>query len=225
MYLSSSSPTIAGATVSNSATLGIYLTSSSAALSNISIDGFGATSDGISFNSSSGASLSGTNQISGPGANGFSFLSNVGTDAPTFGGMTVAAIVAKLGKGGADYWANLFNSSPTILGSGYEQEVVGSTLSKSSTWGLMGRIASLHLLGDLTIQGVANPVLELTPGTIVKLDQSVSINVGSTQPGGLMAVGPRGSTSAFRRRGRTSGSTSCSTARRSTRRRACSTAI
>jgi flagellar hook assembly protein FlgD len=212
IYCNGGSPTISDVSVTTSLTDGITVLNSSSALSNITIGSFGATSDGIEFNTSNAASLSGTNNIAGSGGNGVQFanaspaiagltigtvtgyalLASSATSLPSFSGIVVQASAAKLGKGGADWWANFLNSAPSIAGSSYIQEVYASTLTKTTTWGTPPIFSKVQLLGTLTIQGVLGPELTLPAGSIVELPASTDVNVGGTtagQSGALRALG------------------------------------
>lgn len=218
LYVYNASPTFLNVKVESSGTSGLYLDHSSAQVSNLTIDGFGATHTGIQFLTSGDVVMSGTNLVSGPGKDGVSFQTSspkmgtisvddvtgyafYGADAPcapTFTSVSVASSATKLGRGGANMWAGILNASPTISGSGYAQEVIASTLTKSTTWGAASGIAHVELLGTVTIGSPRDAVLTLAAGTLVKLAQNVNITVGTTEtipgggvvaPGGLVAVG------------------------------------
>ena len=100
------------------------------------------------------------------------------------------APVADVGVGDPDFWANLINASPVIEGSGFVQRVSSRALTISTTWGAHPAFSNIEL-GQLTIRGYQNPVLTISPGSLVTMRTGGIIRVGDETgiPGGLKAVG------------------------------------
>lgn len=198
-----SSPTLRNVTVTGGGKAGLHLEDSSATVSDLQVTGLDADSVGISFVRSSGASLSGTNTVSGgqtgvlfdrssPSVEGltvggsmmsYALMSTATPPAsvPSFAGITVQADAAKLGQGSADFWANFVNSSPTIVVTAKDRtlEVLKSDLTRSCTWGA-APLDHILLLGDVGVYGPLGPVLTIDAGAIVQVAVNKRLVVGAT---------------------------------------------
>lgn len=224
LVIEGGAPAIDNVRVQDSSTSGVLVSNSAPTVTDLTIDGFGSSRTGLycrnfSTPSSVAVQMSGTNLIDGRGlgSTGVAFLSSEpqlggltiagvtgraldgavtgGAVAPTFANVTIAANVGALGRGSPDLWANFFNSNPTLLGSGWIQEVTTGQLKQSTTWGGYAALASIHLQNDLSIGGTESPMLSLAAATLVRLDapRSILVGIGTTEPGGLRILGTEAS--------------------------------
>ena len=212
VYVASTSPSFSHVTISDSSFLGMKLSGSSSVLDCVTVDNFGTSYAGILFLNSPDAVMTGTNVISGPGLDGVSCsncaptLGGISFDnltgyainmsatllTPSMSGLSFASTVAKLAIGGPDFWANFCNSSPTVSGTGYVQEVMsGGFLTKTTTWGAIPGISYILLDNSLYLGSENGPVLTLAPGTVMKITGSICVasNNDSQLRGSLVAAG------------------------------------
>lgn len=182
---------------------------------NLTIDGFASGGTGLTVTDSPHASIRGDVVIDGNGSGstgcvfnepfpppdspaignltirnitGQAFDGQTPNAAPTFESVTVDADVAKLGSGGADMWANIFNSDVTFSGSGWIQEVRSSNLTQDCTWGTQPAIDYVELPSALGGRFGVLAHLTLAPGTEIRTagDILVGESIGGSYPLGLV---------------------------------------
>ena len=64
---------------------------------------------------------------------------------------------------------------------------VSGTISTSTTWDLAG--SPYVVTGAINVQGASAPVLTIQSGVTVQFNSGTYIQVGSSQPGGITAIG------------------------------------
>ena len=213
IYITNGDASLEACTVQGSGGMGVRVDESSPSLIDITVSGFGSSSAGVYFSGDGAASMTGLNRIEGPGGDGVRFSIGTNDGNPSISGLTLGALdgyvfdanitalpmldsitveadCAFLGRGSADFWRVFLGASPSILGGNYRQEVLASTLTGDTVWGVEPAILSVDLLGDLSVgHETTAPTLTLAAGTTVRMADNADLVVGPPGPGGTSLLG------------------------------------
>lgn len=210
-YIYDTSPTIQHSIIKKSSNSGIFIQNYGAAITpnitnNQILDN---TTYGIKTKSTSATPVAGTiqgNTITGSGqygiyfegaigaavednviAKGIYFTSSLGS--PTFSGNDIKDLGSVTVKVPADV-ISMLQTQNTLegIGSTTTLNVIGTTITANTTLGTHWKV--FNVTGaDMSVYGSPPPTLTINPGVTMKFDDSLSLAVGSTQPGILMARG------------------------------------
>lgn len=210
-----SSPTLQHIIVSGHGNLGLELSESGAALSDVEVSGLDPGSTGLKFLNSDAASLTGmANTVNGGqtgvifdasspriesltigGTSGFALTATTlaPDSVPSFSGITIEADAGQLGQGVADFWADFLNSGPTVEATANDRtlEVFESNLTQSCTWGV-DPMDKVRLVGSVGVYGPLGPVLTVEAGTVVEAATGVKLVVGGLVPAAPFVVASGG---------------------------------